>query len=185
MFKPLVTRFLQHITDQNSWSRKHLAPFASSVLLFDIALIKTNLLILEDGSLSVAGETVESDATIRIPPSLALRLLAKDTELATEVSKVMQLMRWDIEEDLSKVIGDIPAHQLTKTSKKVIGELKKQSVNIAEMLTEYWQEEKNILSKTRHITQFNQDVDHLRNDTDRLEKRIKKLSKQIEESHIH
>ena len=109
-----------------------------------------------------------------------------DTHFATEVSKVLQLMRWDIEEDLSTVVGDVAAYKMSELTKKSLAELKKQSINAAEMLSEYWLEEKRILAKKRHINQFNQEVDTLRDDVDRLEKRLEKLIRQkdtsIEES---
>lgn len=195
MFKPLATRFLQHLTNQNNWSRAHLISFAGKVIQFDVALMKTNLLILEDGSLAIAGDTAVPDATIHLPPSLALRLLAKDeaaktqikidgdTHLATELSKVLQLMRWDIEEDLSHVVGDIAAHKIGATSHNIVQEAKQQSIHLAEMLAEYWQEEKNVLAKKRHVEQFNTEVDTLRGDVARFEKRLEKLTRSANKNH--
>jgi ubiquinone biosynthesis protein UbiJ len=194
MLKPLITRFLQHLTSQNEWSRPHLQPFAGKVVQFDFVLAKANLLILEDGSLALSGETASPEANIHVPPSLALRLLAGDenakmhikidgdTHLATEISKVLQHMRWDIEEDISKVVGDIAAYKIGEVSKKTFAEAKQQSINAAEMLSEYWQEEKNILAKKRHVEQFNADVDTLNSDVARFEKRLAKLAKSIESS---
>ncbi len=194
MFKPLITKFLQHITNQNSWSRPYLTTFSGKIVQFDFVLLKANLLILEDGSLSLAGETAVADATVHIPPSLALRLLAKDeaakmfikidgdTHLATEFGKVLQNMRWDIEEDLSHVMGDIAAFKIGELSKKAFAEMKQQSINAAEMLSEFWQEEKPILAKKRHLEQFNADVDTLKSDVARLEKRFAKLNKKLAES---
>ena len=194
MFKPLITKFLQHITNQNNWSRPYLTPFSGKTVQFDFVLLKANLLILEDGSLSLGGETAQADATVHIPPSLALRLLAKDeaakmfikidgdTRLATEFSKVLQNMRWDIEEDLSHVTGDIAAFKIGELSKKAFAEMKQQSINATEMLSEFWQEEKPILAKKRHVEQFNADVDTLKSDVARLEKRFAKLNKKLAES---
>lgn len=191
MFKPLITRFLQHLTSQNEWSRPHLQPFAGKVVQFDFVLAKANLLILEDGSLALSGETHAPEANIHVPPSLALRLLAGDenakmhikidgdAHLVAEISKVLQHMRWDVEEDLSKVVGDIAAYKMGEVSKKTFAEAKKQSINLAEMLSEYWQEEKNILAKKRHVEQFNADVDTLKSDVARIEKRLAKLTKTL------
>lgn len=195
MFKPLAAEFLQHLTHQNNWSRKHLVAFAGKVLQFNIAFIKTNLVILDDGSLGVAADNAVADTIIHIPPSLALRLIAKDeaakmlikiegdTELAAEVGKVLQQMRWDIEEDLSHVIGDIPANKLASMSKKALAASKEQTINLVEMLTEYWQEEKLVLAKKWQVEKFNTDVDTLRSDFARLEKRLAKLTKNSQESH--
>jgi ubiquinone biosynthesis accessory factor UbiJ len=192
IFKPLVTHFLQHLTQQNNWSRAHLIAYAGKVVQFDFVIIKTNLLILEDGSLALGGETAAPDATIHVAPSLSLRMMANDeaakmqikidgdTHLATEVSKILQLMRWDVEEDLSHIVGDITASKVGKMSRKTYSEAKKQSINLAEMLAEYWQEEKPILTKKRHVEQFNVDVDALRSDVARFEKRLEKFAKSLE-----
>ena len=189
MFKPLITRFLQHITKQNNWSRPYLAVFSGKIVQLDFTLIKTNLAILEDGSLSVAGDTAIADAIVHIPPSLLLRILANDqaaktqisidgdVHLATEFSKILQQMRWDFEEDLSHAIGDIAASKLAETSQKILHESKSKSMQIAEMLTEYWQEEKLMLAKKQQVEQFNSNVDILKSDVARAEKMLQKLTK--------
>ena len=192
MLKPMVTSFLQHLTNQNNWSRPQLQPFAGKVVQFDFTLIKANLLILEDGSLAIAGETASPEANIHVPPSLALRLLAGDenakmqikidgdTHLATEISKVLQNMRWDMEEDLSKITGDIAAHKIGRISRKTLSETKKQSINLVEMLSEYWQEEQPLLAKKRHVEQFYTQVDTIKSDVARFEKKLNKLAKSLE-----
>ncbi|MEE9331829.1 MAG: SCP2 sterol-binding domain-containing protein [Methylophilaceae bacterium] len=194
MFKPLATRFLQHLISQNNWARKHLVEFSGKVVQFDIAFVKTKLLILEDGALGIATDNADIDASIHIPPSLALRLAAKDetaklliniegdSHLAAELAKILQLMRWDFEEDLSQVMGDIPANKAALFSKKVFITAKKQSLNAVEMLSEYWQEEKPILAKKWRVEQFNNQVDTLRSDYARFEKVLDKLAKRVKES---
>jgi len=196
MIKPLVTRFLQHLTNQNAWSRPHLQLYAGKVVCFDFVLTKANLLILEDGSLALAGtnynnKSASPEATIHLPPSLALRIMSGDesakmlikiegdTHFATELSKVLQNMRWDIEDDLSKIVGDIGAFKIGEVSKKTFAGIKQQSINAAEMLSEYWQEEKPMLAKKRHVEQFNAEVDTLRSDVARLEKRLAKFTKSL------
>ena len=192
MLKPMITRFLQHLTNQNNWSRPLMQPFVGKVVRFDFTLIKANLLILEDGSLAIAGEASLPEANIHVPPSLALRLLANDknakmqikidgdTQLATEISKVLQNMRWDMEEDLSKLTGDIAAHKIGEITRKTLSEAKKQSINLAEMLSEYWQEEQPLLAKKRHVEQFNTQVDTIKSDVARFEKKLNKLAKSLE-----
>lgn len=198
MIKPLFTHFLQHLTTQNAWSRSHLQAFAGKTVCIDFVLAKVNLLILEDGSLALAGdsssETASPDANIHLPPSLALRIMSGDadakmlikidgdTQLATEFSKVLQHMRWDIEDDLSKVVGDISAYKIGKVAKNTFVGIKQKSITTAEMLSEYWQEEKPMLAKKRHVEQFNAEVDTLKNDIARLEKRLQKLTKSLEKN---
>lgn len=195
MLKPLITRFLQHICSQNQWSKNYLLPFAGKTIQFDFVLIKTMLIILEDGSLALAanneGEAHVPEAIIHVPPSLAMRMMAGDeaakmlikidgdSHFATEFSKVIQNMRWDIEDDLSHITGDIAAVKIGELTKKSFTAFRQQAINSAEMLSEYWQEEKNILAKKRHVEQFNADVDIVKSDVARLEKRLDRLTKNM------
>ena len=191
MLKPLITHFLQHLIAQNSWAKAHLMPFAGNTIAFDFAIIKANLIILEDGSLALGGETAHPEASIYAPPSLMLRMLAKDeaakmdfkitgdTHLATEIAKILQNIRWDVEDDLSKIVGDIPATKIAEFGRETAQTVKDTSTNLAQMLSEYLQEEQPMLAKKRHIEQFNADVDALRNDVARFEKRLAKLTKEM------
>jgi ubiquinone biosynthesis protein UbiJ len=188
MLKPLLTRLLDHLVNQNQWARNTLLPFAGKTVRFNLATTGACLTILEDGGLAMAGDTAQGDASISLTPSLALRLLAGDTsaqsqvkvegdtELATTLAKVLRGMKWDYEEDLSQILGDIPATKISEFGKHAAHTAKQQSINLAEMLTEYWQEELPLIAKKRHIEKFVQEVDQLRDDTARLEKRLTKLA---------
>lgn len=191
MFKRISTRLLQHLMAQNSWANVMLQPFAGKSVQFNVGFITSNLVILENGNLAIAGETNIPDTSVTIPPSLLLRLAAKDetakrhitiegdTHLAAELAKVFANMRWDYEDDLSNLIGDIPANKIGNFGRQTANTLKETSLNIAEMLSEYWQEEMPMIAKKRHIEQFNSEVDTLRADVERVEKKLAKLTQQI------
>lgn len=196
MFKGISTRLLQHLITQNSWANSLLQPHAGKSVQFTIPPVHGALVILENGNLAIAGETNAPDATIIIAPSLLLRLIAKDdtaklqikvegdTGLATAMAKVLDHMRWDYESDLSKLIGDVPAYKISEFGRNTSNTIKQTGVNIASMLTEYWQEEKPMLAKKRHIEQFNTDVDDLRAGVERLEKRLQKLAQSMSSNTI-
>jgi ubiquinone biosynthesis protein UbiJ len=42
--------------------------------------------------------------------------IAGDVQLAADVSWLAEHLRWDIEEDLSRVLGDAPAHGLVQAA---------------------------------------------------------------------
>jgi len=190
MFKALSTRFLQHLLTQNSWANALLQPYAGKAVQFDIASIKANIIILEDGGLGMAGETNIADATVCISASLLLRLIAQDeaakvqivisgdTHLATEFAKVLSNMRWDYEDDLSKLVGDVSALKISQFGRDAATGIKRNSIQLAEMLSEYWQEEKPLIAKNRLVEKFNTEVDTLRADVARFEKRLTKLTQQ-------
>jgi len=77
MLKGISTHVIQHLLAQNTWAAPMLQPFASQSVQLDFVMFSTSLVILENGSLAIAGETSIPDATITIPPSLLLRLMAK------------------------------------------------------------------------------------------------------------
>ena len=194
MIAQLATRFLQHITHQNSWAKPHLMPFAGQVITFDFSLLRMSLIILEDGSLATSPDNALPIATVFLLPSLAMRLVSGDVHaktlikvdgdvhVATEVSKVLQQMRWDIEEDISNITGDIAAYKIGEVTQSMFAQAKKQTTQLADMVTEYWQEEKPVIAKKRHVEQFNTEVDTLRNDVERFEKKLEKLAQQLKET---
>lgn len=196
MFKSAATRLLQHLIAQNSWAHALLQPFAGKSVKLDFMLVDFSLVILENGDLAMAGETNIADATVKISPSTLMRLLAKDeaaklqisvegdTHLASELAKVFTNMRWDYEDDLSRVVGDIPASKFGRLLRQTSHTIKDTGTNLGEMLFEYWQEEKPMIAKKRHVEQFNQDVDTLRADVDRLEKTLEKLAQKLSDSSL-
>jgi ubiquinone biosynthesis protein UbiJ len=191
MLKALSTRLLQHLISQNSWANNLLQPFAGKSVQFNVGFISASLMILENGNLAIAGETNIADAIVTVPPSLLLRLLAKDESanrqieiegdmhLAAELAKVFANMRWDYEDDLSNLIGDIPANKIGTFARDAANSVKKTSFNLAEMLSEYWQEEMPLIAKKRNVEQFNSEVDNLRADVARFEKKLAKLTKSL------
>lgn len=190
MFKSLATSLLQHLIAQNSWANAILEPFAGKSVQINIPPASTALIILENGSLAVAGETNIADATVTIPPSLLLRLIAKDeaaklqinisgdTHLATELAKVFTHIRWDYEDDLSKFVGDAPAYTVGQFARNTAQSAKESSIHLAEMLAEYWQEANPLIAKKHHVEEFNAQVDALRSDVERFEKRLARLMQQ-------
>ena len=187
MFKPLLTRLLKHLVDQNGWARAELLPFAGRSVQFNIFPASATIVVLEDGGLALGGEAAQFEATVKMAPSTAMRLLAGDeaahrmveidgdSELGTTLAQVLRGLRWEYEEDLSRVIGDAPAHQLAAFGRNAMEGAHRQTWNLAEMLGEYWQEEQPLLAKQRHVQQFVGAVDTLRDDVERLAKRIEKL----------
>jgi ubiquinone biosynthesis protein UbiJ len=110
---------LSHLVSQNEWAKPILLPYASMAVRFVMLPVSATLVVLEDGGLAMAGETAEPDATINLPFSTVIRLLADDAaasndisidghaELAAAIAKVLRNMSWKVEEDLSHLIGDL------------------------------------------------------------------------------
>lgn len=189
--------FFNHLLAQQPWAKNQLCLHAGKTIRLEIPPIALDLLIDNNGEFSAfntdqdtnsAGKT-NTDATLTLPPAAALRMAIQgaldtsqvvmhgDTELAASVGKVLRELSWDIEEDLSHVVGDIPATKIVGMGKQLLRQSKQQSANLAAMLAEYWQEENPLITKRRHLEQFAAEVDELRDATQRLAKRITQLEK--------
>jgi ubiquinone biosynthesis protein UbiJ len=48
---------------------------------------------------------------------------------------------------------------------------------LSRSFAEYWTEERPLIAKTTHVKQFIAEVDALRDDVERLEKRVEKLAR--------
>lgn len=192
MLKAFSTRLLQHLLAQNGWANAMLQPFATKSIQLNVGFISSNIVILENGGLAIAGETNIADATITISPSLALRLMAGDdtaklqvaiegdTHLAAEFAKVLSNLQWDYEDDLSKFIGDMAAYKIGGFARDATKSAKETSAKLAEMLSSYWQEEMPLIAKKQQVEEFNTEVDALRADVARFEKKLAKLAQSIQ-----
>lgn len=99
-----------------------------------------------------------------------------DTRLGRQFKSLLADMEIDWEEHLSRLIGDIAAHRVAGVFK----ELKKWSEsvagNFADDVGEYLQEESRDVVSGAEMGMFYQQVDKLRDDTERLKARIDRLS---------
>lgn len=183
----LTADALNHLLRQNTWAAEQLRPFAGKVVCISIPPLHNTLLLDGAGEFSTAAPESVADATIHLSPSAALRAMLQpeqasslatlegDMALASAVGKVLRGLRWDAEEDLSRLIGDIPAHHITQSTLRIKQEITRQAWSVAGMFSEYWLEEQPLIAKGRHLEAFGRDVDTLRADADRLAKRIEAL----------
>jgi ubiquinone biosynthesis protein UbiJ len=99
-------------------------------LSLTLAATPAGLLELDAGHKAADLSLVVADDS---PVSLAQTVLAGgkppiniegDVQLAAEVNWLVDHVRWDIEEDLSRILGDAPAHAVVSITKQVVSTLK-------------------------------------------------------------
>jgi ubiquinone biosynthesis accessory factor UbiJ len=178
---------LNHLLRQNSWAGWKLRPLCGKVIRLALPPFRTTLMIDGAGEFSAVTPDTAHDAEISLSPGAALRLLLQpgaapglvtlqgDMEVAATVGQVLQGLRWDFEEDLSRITGDIPAHQIARTGSRIRQEAERQAASVAGMLAEYWLEESPLIAKRVHLERFSRAVDTLRDDAERLAKRLEIL----------
>ena len=188
MIQKIKKIILDHLLSQNDWMQSKLVEHKNKIIIIKISDLKLILKVDENGLLHSLNEAEKFDCIIKLTVNSFISQLINnnnsnisiegDLELANQVAQVLKKIEWDIEEDLSKYIGDIPAIKTTKILKKVVTKGQKNIGNITGALLEYWQEENKILTKKRNVEIFNSEVDKIVEDTERLEARIKIMIKQ-------
>jgi ubiquinone biosynthesis accessory factor UbiJ len=99
-----------------------------------------------------------------------------DAELAQKFRELVLLLRPDLEEELSGVVGDIPAHQIGRFARMARGWTHRAASTTAHNLAEYLAHERQHLVPRNEGEQFLRGVAAVREDVDRLEARIDLLA---------
>jgi ubiquinone biosynthesis protein UbiJ len=100
-----------------------------------------------------------------------------DAEVAARYRELLTLARPDLEEELSRLLGDVPARSLARLARGAAGWLRGARRTAGENLAEYLQEESRDLVNRAELDEFLHGVDILREATDRLEARIAHLER--------
>jgi ubiquinone biosynthesis protein UbiJ len=93
------------------------------------------------------------------------------------VSEVVSSLRWDAESDLAPIVGDIAAVRIVQAARALAAQVKTGGQRLAENAAEYLLEENPMLLYRRAGEDFASDVAVLRDDVERLAKRIALLEK--------
>jgi ubiquinone biosynthesis accessory factor UbiJ len=132
-----VVLLLNHVLMQEPEARTRLARVNASVVRvrwnsFMMTLAATPAGLLEraddhkaaDLSLLVADDSLVSLVQTVLAGSKPPIKIEGDVRLAAEVNWLVDHVRWDIEEDLSRILGDAPAHAMVNITKQVVSTLK-------------------------------------------------------------
>ncbi|MBA4142715.1 MAG: SCP2 sterol-binding domain-containing protein [Nitrosospira sp.] len=179
---------LNHLLRGESWARKRLQPCAGKTARFCLPPFPDLALTVQaSGEVSTASKDARHDATLILDPGLLPRLIAKDEDayrkirisgdsaFAEEILLIGRNLHWDMEQDLSAVMGDILAHRVVQTSERFVHWHAETIQNLLQMLTEYLTEEQHLLAKPVRMHEFVQEVNMLYDNTANLEKRVNAL----------
>ena len=124
--------FLNHVLMQEKEALDRLARKKGSVLHIRWGLFALDLLITPAGLLDRADVEAKPDLLVSVAADSPLTVLQSmmagkpppvkiegDVQLAAELGWLTENLRWDFEEDLSRVVGDIPAHAMADAAKRV------------------------------------------------------------------
>ena len=129
--------FLNHVLQQEPQAQDRLARQTGQVVFFRWRAISMRVQATPAGLLELAPETAPADLTLTVteasPFALASATLRGDkpavqiegnVQLAAEINWLVDHVRWDVEDDLARLIGDAPAHTIGGVARKVTGALR-------------------------------------------------------------
>lgn len=179
---------LNHLLRANAWARESLKPHAGKTVCLRCAPFAASLTVLDNGEVMAAGPGAVPAATLTLTPGLMLRIASGDDSawrdvavegdsgLVNAVNHLWRHLRWDAEEDLSKLVGDVAAHRLAASAQTFGRWAQMSGDSLARSFAEYWTEERPLIASSGDLSRFAADVDALRDDLARLDKRVTRLA---------
>jgi ubiquinone biosynthesis protein UbiJ len=188
----ILSATINHLLAQEPWARDKLVAHAGKIVCIDIGVFHIRLKVSGDGMVESAYDDQLANVTIYVQLSdLPMILhnrerafsyvkLEGDADFANAISQVSQNLRWEVEEDLSKWVGDIAATRIVAGAKAVLETAKLTQQSVVENFAEYVVEENPMLMRPQSVADFGDEVSKLRDDLERLSKRIEKLEGRLQ-----
>lgn len=176
---------LNHVLTQQAWARQQLSGFAGRTIEFRAPpLPALRVTIRDDGLLKAADAAAQPDLSVLARATAMPLLMMRDeaamrdieitgsTELAQVVQRLFRNLEWDAEEDLSRVFGDVLARRIAGAGRGFFSWQREAGLRLAQNFAEYWTEEQPLIARRTDLERFNAEVDTLRDDAERLDKRL-------------
>ena len=191
MLTSIAVTPINHVLRGESWACKRLQSYSGKTICVQILpLFEINMIVQANGEVQDTTKQGKMDTTLSIFPGILPGLLVHDenvyasikisgdTDFANELINISKNININsnIEQDLSKVIGDIPAHRIAQAGEQVIQWHADSINNLSQALVEYWMEEQPMLAKSVYINEFLNEVKELQDNADQLDQRIQDLT---------
>lgn len=175
-----------HLLAAAPWAREKLIPFAGKRARLMLGPFPLEFRIAPDGTFESLG-TGEPAVEIVLPAGAPLALLqGRETmmrgahvtgaaDFAEALGFVLRKLEWDAEEDLSRVVGDIAAHRLVKTTGDFAAAQAEAAQRLADNFAEYLRFEQPAGVGKPAMAAFSAAVTGLRQDVDLLERHLAAL----------
>ncbi len=187
---------LNHVLKQQEWPRTRLQAFAGRTITLrmppfpDLPLQVGPDGLLEEAASRQPADARSPDLTVILKPSALPRLIQRDAtalrdveltgaaDLAQLAQQLFRDLRWDVEEDLSRVVGDVIAHRMVRTGRDVMAWQAEAAQRLAQNFADYWTDERPTIVRQDAVAPFAADVGKTSARVTDLESRIASLERQ-------
>lgn len=179
--------FANHLLSGEAWARARLKVFAGQTVRLEFGALHFPVTITRAGLLETAASDAPVAVNIRLPDDAPLRALtdhasllasiriAGTADFAETLGFVLRNLRWDAEEDLSLLVGDIAARRLILGGKSLLDWHLRRARNFALNVAEYFTEEDPVIVRRADLARFCAAVATVRDDCAWIEKRLQRL----------
>ncbi len=185
MLESAVLAALNHLLAAEPWATERLRGAAGKRCRVEVGPFGMDIAVDGDGKFRIADAGGEAAVHIQIPADALLSLpnggaaslfaaarLTGSAELAETLAFVFRNLHWDLEGDLARVVGDIPARRLAKAGRSFASWQREFSERFSANLVDFASEEGNLVVPRREFDVFRAALATLRDDLARLEKRL-------------
>lgn len=188
-----VVRFVNRVLSDYPAARERLRAHEGKVVAVKVGPVNTVMRVSNGGEFELVGDTADepvgtvADVSMIIPPSQLPGLAAKDpealakiafsgdSELAATLSDIARNVEWDVEADLSRVVGDVVAHRMVEAAQRANAWRTETSERLTANVAEYLTEARRAFISTRELEDLTRQNEVLRDDIARLDARLSKL----------
>lgn len=161
--------FLNRLLERETWARERLARFAGqSVELVPPLLAPFRVTIGAGGRLDPGGAEVQA--------TVSLNGVERSTPLADDVRALARELRWDFEEELSRVVGDVAAARIGGAARALARWPADAAQRVTEALGAYATDEARLVVGRTELDGLEDDVQALHAALRALEQRIARLA---------
>lgn len=174
---------LNRMLAREQWARERLAPFAGRVARFEAPPFALAFRIDEGGAFADAARaepavTVGADLAalplaLGDPQAMMRNVSLKgDADFAQALAFVLQNLRPEPEEELSRFVGDVAAQRIVGLLRSSAAHWRELAERMLDNSAHYFVTENPMIVGRDEVGEFNADVARLRDDVARLEKRV-------------
>ncbi len=130
--------FLNHVLQQEPEAQQRLVRQQGRVVQFKWRQVTVSLVATPAGLLDLAPVGAAPELTLTLTDESPLELaratlrgdkpavrIVGDVQLAAEVNWLADHVRWDVEDDLARIVGPVPAHAIGSAARRVAGALRR------------------------------------------------------------
>ena len=165
---------LNHLLEKEPWAHERLAAFAGAVVELAAAPLPSLRLRIDEAGLAAS-------APAQAAPTLVVSLRpgaidwSGDERLAEALREVARSLRWDAEEDLSRLTGDVLARRIVQAGQDLAAWQRDAAQRVAGSFADYFAQENRLLVARPELEALAREREALERRIEALERRARAL----------